>query len=57
MVTRGFIPLAQRWVVERSPGLTASGAYVMNYERQVASQIAWVLVTNLIMSLQRATSP
>jgi hypothetical protein len=57
MVTRSFVPLAQRWVVERLPGLTASGAYVMNYERQVASQMAWVLVTNSAMSLQRATSP
>jgi transposase len=56
-VTRGFVLLAQRWVVGRTfAWLNCFRRVVMDYERQPASHMAWLLVANLTMSLRRATS-
>lgn len=55
--TRGFVPVAQRWVVERTfAWLNCFRRVVMNYERRPASHAAWLFVANLTISLQRATS-
>ena len=55
--TRGFVPVAKRWVVERTfAWLNCFRRVVMDYERQPASHAAWLFVANLTISLQRATS-
>jgi transposase len=55
--TRGFVPVAKRWVVERTfAWLNCFRRVVMDYERQPASHAAWLLIANLTMSLQRATN-
>ena len=57
-VGRGFVPVAKRWVVERTfVWLNCFRRVVMDYERQPASHAAWLLVGNLTMSLRRATNP
>jgi len=56
--TRGFVPVAKRWVVERTfAWLNCFRRVVMDYERQPTSHAAWLLVANLSMSLRRATTP
>lgn len=55
---RGFMPVAQRWVVERTfAWLNYFRRLVIDYERQPASQVAWLSIANLPMSLCRATTP
>lgn len=54
---RGFVPVAKRWVVERTfAWLNYFRRVVMDYERQPASHAAWLFVANLTISLRRATS-
>jgi transposase len=54
---RGFVPVAKRWVVERTfAWLNCFRRVVMDYERQPASHAAWLFVANLTISLQRATN-
>lgn len=56
--THGFVPVAQRWVVERTfAWLHCFRRVVMDYERQLCSHAAWLLVANLTMSLRRVTTP
>ena len=56
-VARGFVPVANRWVVERTfAWLNCFRRLVVDYERTPASHVAWVLLANLTMTLQRATS-
>jgi transposase len=53
---RGFVPLAQRWVIERTfAWLKCFRRLALDYERTPASHEAWLLVTNLTMSLRRVT--
>ena len=55
--TRGFVPVAQRWVVERTfAWLNCFRRLAMDYERTTASHAAWLLVANLTMTLRRATA-
>ena len=55
--TRGFVPVAQRWVVERTfAWLNYFRRLAMDYERTTASHAAWLLVANLTMTLCRATA-
>lgn len=54
---RGFVPVAKRWVVERTfAWLNCFRRLVVDYERTPASHVAWVLLANLTMTLQRATA-
>ena len=54
---RGFVPVAKRWVVERTfAWLNYFRRIVVDYERTPASHVAWVLLANLTMTLRRATS-
>ena len=55
--TRGFVPVAQRWVVERTfAWLNCFRRLAMDYERTTTSHAAWLLVANLTMTLRRATT-
>ncbi len=55
--TRGFVPVAQRWVVERIfAWLNCFRRVVMDFERQPASHATWLLIANLTMSLRRAST-
>ena len=55
--TRGFVLVAQRWVVERTfAWLNCFRQLAVDYERTTASYAAWLLVANLTMTLRRATS-
>jgi transposase len=55
--TRGFVPVAQRWVVERTfAWLNCFRRLAMDYERTTTSHAAWLLVANLTMTLRRATA-
>ena len=54
---RGFVPVAKRWVVERTfAWLNCFRRIVVDDERTPASHVAWVLLANMTMSLQRATA-
>jgi transposase len=54
---RGFVPVAKRWVVERTfAWLNCFRRVVMDYEREPASHAAGLLIANLTRSLRRATS-
>jgi transposase len=54
---RGFVPVAQRWVVERTfAWLNCFRRVVIDYERQPASHAVWLLVANLTMSLRRVSA-
>ncbi|OWP61886.1 hypothetical protein CDA63_16995 [Hymenobacter amundsenii] len=55
--TRGFVPVAQRWVVERTfAWLNYFRRLAMGHERTAASHAAWLPVANLTMTLRRATA-
>ena len=54
---RGFVPIAKRWVVERTfAWLNCFRRVVIDYERTPDSHAAWLWVANLTMSLRRATT-
>ncbi|RSK23802.1 IS5 family transposase [Hymenobacter metallilatus] len=51
---RGFVPLARRWVVERTfAWLACFRRVVVDYEFTPASHVAWLLLANITMSLNR----
>ncbi|OGX87951.1 IS5 family transposase [Hymenobacter coccineus] len=55
--TRGFVPVAKRWVVERTfAWLSAFRRLAVDYERTPASHVAWLLPANLTMTLNRLDS-
>ena len=55
--TRGVVPVAQRWVVERTfAWLNCFRRLAIDYERTTASHAAWLLLANLTMTLRRATA-
>lgn len=55
--TRGFVPMANRWVVERIfAWLSAFRRLAVDYERTPASHVAWLLLANLTMTLNRLHS-
>ena len=55
---RGFVPVAKRWVVERTfAWLNCFRRVVIDYERQPPSHAAWLFLANLTMSLRRASRP
>lgn len=49
---RGFVPVAKRTFA----WLNCFRRIVVDYERTPASHVAWVLLANLTMTLQRATA-
>ncbi|MBG8553733.1 transposase [Hymenobacter guriensis] len=54
---RGFVPVAKRWVVERTfAWRNCFRRIVVDYERTPASHAAWILLANLTMTLRRATT-
>lgn len=56
-VTRGFVPVAKHWVVERPfAWLSAFRRLAVDYERTPASQVAWLLLAHLTMTLNRLHS-
>ncbi|WP_052733116.1 transposase [Hymenobacter terrenus] len=56
-VARGFVPVAKRWVVERTfAWLNCFRRLTMDYKRTTASHAAWLAVANLTMTLRRATA-
>jgi transposase len=45
---KGFVPVAKRWVVERSIAWTNFfGRIVKGYEYTVSSSVAWILLANI----------
>lgn len=55
--TRGFVPVAKRGVVERTfAWLNAFRRLAVDYERTPASHVAWLLLANLTMTLNRLHS-
>ena len=51
---KGFIPVAKRWVVDRSISWTNFfRKIVKDYEYTVSSSVAWVLLANIQLMLQR----
>lgn len=53
---KGFIPIAKRWVVERTIAWTNFfRRIVKDYERTVESSVFWLLLANLSVILQRVT--
>jgi transposase len=56
--SRGFVPVARRWVVQRTfAWLNCFRRLAVDYERTTSSHAAWLLVANLTITLQRATAP
>jgi len=52
--TRGFVPVAKRWVVERTIAWTNFfRRIVKDYEYTVSSSVAWILLANIQLMLQR----
>ena len=55
---RGFIPVAKRWVVERSIAWTNFfRRIVKDYEYTASSSVAWVLLANIQLMIQRLWLP
>ncbi|MGI4883493.1 MAG: IS5 family transposase [Janthinobacterium lividum] len=53
-VARGFVPIAKRWVVERTLGwLTGFRRLAIDYEFTPRSHETWLLVANMTMCLNR----
>jgi transposase len=51
---RGFVPVAKRWVVERTfAWLTGFRRLAIDYEYTPASHVAWLLVANITFCLNR----
>lgn len=54
---RGFVPVAKRWVVERTIGWTNFfRRIVKDYEYTVSSSVGWLLLGNIQIMLQRLKS-
>lgn len=54
---RGFVPVAQRWVVERTfAWLTGFRRLAIDYEFTPHSHETWLLVANITMCLTRLTA-
>jgi transposase len=52
--TKGFVPVAKRWVVERTIAWTNFfRRIVKDYEYTVSSSVAWILLANIQLMLQR----
>lgn len=52
--TRGFVPVAKRWVVERTfAWLTGFRRLAIDYEFTPRSQETWLLIANMTMCLNR----
>jgi transposase len=52
--TRGFVPIAKRWVVERTIAWTNFfRRIVKDYEHTILSSETWVILANLTIVLQR----
>jgi transposase len=51
------MPVAKRWVAERNfAWLSAFRRLAVDYERALASHVAWLLLANLTMTLNRLHS-
>lgn len=51
---KGFVPVAKRWVVERSIAWTNFfRRIVKDYEYMLSSSVGWLLLANIQMILQR----
>ena len=51
---QGFVPVAKRWVVERSIAWTNFfRRIVKDYERTVSSSVGWLILANIQIMLQR----
>lgn len=51
---KGFVPVAKRWVVERSIAWTNFfRRIVKDYEYTVSSSVAWIILANIQLMLQR----
>jgi transposase len=51
---KGFVPVAKRWVVERTIAWTNFfRRIVKNYEYTVSSSVSWILLANIQLMLQR----
>ena len=54
--TKGFVPIAKRWVVERTIAWTNFfRRIVKDYEYTVQSSVAWLILANMTVMLQRIT--
>lgn len=52
--TKGFVPVAKRWVIERTISWTNFfRRIVKDYEYTVSSSVAWILLANIQLMLQR----
>ena len=52
--TRGFVPVAKRWVVERTIAWTNFfRRLVKDYEHTVSSSVNWLYLANIQIMLQR----
>lgn len=52
--TKGFVPIAKRWVVERTIAWTNFFRRIIkDYEYTIQSSVAWVLLANITIMLQR----
>lgn len=55
---KGFVPVAKRWVVERSIAWTNFfRRIVKDYEYTVSSSVAWIILANIQLMLQRTLHP
>ena len=53
---KGFVPVAKRWVVERSIAWTNFfRRIVKDYEYTVSSSVAWIILANIQLMLQRTS--
>lgn len=56
--SKGFVPVAKRWVVERSIAWTNFfRRIVKDYEHTVSSSVAWIILANIQLMLQRKLLP
>lgn len=54
---KGFVPVAKRWVVERSIGWTNFfRRLVKDYEYTLSSSVNWLYLANIQIMLQRVPS-
>jgi transposase len=52
--TRGFVPIAKRWVVERTIAWTNFFRRITkDYEYTVSSSVSWLYLANIQIMLQR----
>ncbi|MCC5610869.1 transposase [Nostoc sp. CHAB 5834] len=51
---QGFVPIAKRWVVERTIGWTNFfRRIVKDYEHTISSSVSWLYLANIQLMLQR----